>query len=78
MFSGIKTTLFIFDSDVRYSIHSFFVFSTIDLAFLDKNKKVIETKMLKPFRIYFPKKSYRYLVEGKNLKLKIGSTATFK
>ncbi len=78
MFSRIKTTLFVFDSDVRYSIHSFFVFSTIDLVFLDKNRRVIETERLKPFRIYFPKKSYRYLIEGKNLRLKIGSTITFK
>lgn len=78
MFSKIKTTLFVFDSDVKLSIHSFFVFSAIDLAFLDRNKKVIETKRLKPFRVYFPKKKYRYLVEGNNLKLKIGSTITFK
>lgn len=78
MFSPIKTTLFVFDRDVRHSVHSFFVFSAIDLAFLDKNKRVVEVKRLKPFRIYFPKKKYRYLIEGKKLGLKIGSRVTFK
>lgn len=78
MFSRIKTTLFVFDTDIKHSIHSFFVFGTIDLAFLDERRNVIETKKLKPFRVYFPKKSYRYLIEGKNLNLRIGSTITFK
>ena len=46
------------------SIHMFFVFFPINLIFVDEYKKIVEIKKnLKPFQIYNPKYSCRYIIE---------------
>ncbi len=56
--------IFKFKKPKKHSIHTFFVFFTIDLIFLDNNNKIIEIKKdLKPFSIYFPRNKYLTLVE---------------
>jgi uncharacterized membrane protein (UPF0127 family) len=59
--------IFIFKKETYISIHMLFVFFSIDLIYLDKNKKVIELKKkVKPFiGGYFPKKKAKYLIEIK-------------
>ena len=43
----------------------FFVFFSIDLFYLNKNKEVIEIKKdLKPFTFYNPKEKAQYLIEA--------------
>lgn len=59
-----------------------FVFFSIDMAFLDKNKKIIDLKRnVKPFTLFVkPKKKSMYLVEmnsGEMKKLKIGDKLSF-
>ncbi len=64
MFRKKQTLIFKFKKEVKHSIHMFFVFFPIDVIFLDKNNKIIETKMnLKPFSIYFPKNKFNTLIE---------------
>ena len=64
MFSRPKNIVFAFDKEKRSGIHSFFVFFSIDLIFLDKNKKIIEIKKnLKPFSYYKPSKKAKYILE---------------
>jgi len=71
-----EALVFVFDKDQGDAIHMLFVFFSIDLLFLDKNKKVIEIKEnFKPFTVYVPKKEYRYFVElaaGTKKKTKTG------
>jgi len=62
MFSKKKNL--IFDLKNRKEIiHSFFVFFPINLYFLDENFRILEKRILKPFRFYIPKKKAKYLVE---------------
>lgn len=44
-------------------IHMFFVFYSINVLFLDKNKKIVDCKTLKPFTTYQPTKKTRYVIE---------------
>ena len=44
-------------------IHMFFVFFSINVLFLDKNKKIVDYKRLRPFTIYQPVKKIRYIIE---------------
>jgi uncharacterized membrane protein (UPF0127 family) len=56
--------IFEFDKDVKYDITMFFVFYKIDIIFLDKNNKIIETiKNLKPFSNYSVKNKYSKFIE---------------
>jgi len=47
------------------SIHTFFMRFTIDVVFLDKNKKVVEIAQISPWKFYIPKKSVKYILEMK-------------
>jgi len=47
------------------SIHTLFMKLTIDLVFLDKNKKVVETSQISPWKFYTPKRSVDYILEMK-------------
>ena len=59
-----KGLVFVFNRDVKISLHMFFVFFTIDVLFLDKDRKVVEIKEnFFPFSVYFPRNRYRYGVE---------------
>jgi len=70
MFSKKKNLIFILDQERIVGLHMVFVFFTIDVLFLDKNKKIIEIKKnLKPFGFYISKKKAKYVVEmSKNRK----------
>lgn len=62
MFSKKRNLLF--DLDYKKElIHSFYVFFSIKLYFLDEDFKVVEKKKLRPFWFYVPKKRAKYLVE---------------
>ncbi|MBW2975671.1 DUF192 domain-containing protein [Candidatus Woesearchaeota archaeon] len=65
MFSGKSRTLvFIFSKEKIISLHMFFVFYPIDVLFLDKNKKVVETKIgFRPFTFCTPKNKAMYVIE---------------
>ncbi|UCG95801.1 MAG: DUF192 domain-containing protein [archaeon] len=57
--------LFVFPGDVRFSIWTPFMFFQIDLFFLDRDFRVVESrKKLAPWRFYRPKKKYRHLFES--------------
>lgn len=63
MFSKKKTVVFVFNSERKRGLHGFFVFFPIGLLFLDKNLKVVEKGVLKPFGIYNSKKKAQFVVE---------------
>ncbi|MBW3015102.1 DUF192 domain-containing protein [Candidatus Woesearchaeota archaeon] len=64
MFSRKMAAVFEFNRKQQVSLHMFFVFYSIDVAFLDQNKRVIEIgKDFKPFRFYKAKNKVKYLVE---------------
>jgi uncharacterized membrane protein (UPF0127 family) len=59
-----KGLIFHFDKEQTVSLHMLFVFQTIDVLFLDKNKKVVEIKRkFKPFTFYMPKNKSVYVIE---------------
>lgn len=60
--------LFVFNKEKRISLHTFFVFYPIDIYFLNKNKKIIETKQMNPFSVYFSKTKPKYILETKSPK----------
>ncbi|MEM4257022.1 MAG: DUF192 domain-containing protein, partial [Candidatus Diapherotrites archaeon] len=52
------------ESRIRASVHMLFVFFPIGILYLDKNKKVREKAILKPWRLnYTPKKPAKYFIE---------------
>ncbi len=56
--------LFEFSETKKFSIHTFFVFFSIDLIYLDDDFTVLEIeKNLPPFRFYTPDKEAKYLIE---------------
>ncbi len=58
--------VFVFDKEKKVPLHMMFVFFSIDVLFLDKNKKVVEmVEGFKPFRFYNPKIRAKYVVELK-------------
>lgn len=61
-----KALIFDFASEKKISLHMLFVFYPIDVIFLDKKKKVVETTTLKPFCLaYVPKRKAKYVIECK-------------
>ncbi|PLW80781.1 hypothetical protein C0585_00755 [Candidatus Woesearchaeota archaeon] len=75
--------VFPFDKPVKATIDMFFVHFPIDMIFLDKDKKIIEIKEdFKPYKFYFPKNKFSFLVElpngyVKKQRLKIGKKVEF-
>ena len=64
MFSKPKSLIFIFKKEKIIPLHMFFVFYTIDVLFLNKNKIVIEIKEnFMPFTFYIPKNKAKYVIE---------------
>lgn len=75
MFSPKRILVFTWKYEDFRPIHMLFVFFSIDLFYLNKNKEVIEIKKkVKPFFFYNPKKKAQYLIEAPtgeiNLKVK--------
>jgi len=51
------------ESIIGSSIHMMFVFYSIKVIFLDRNKKVVDIIIAKPFLFYSPKKPSKYIIE---------------
>lgn len=56
--------LFILSYPRRITIHSFLMLKTIDVIFLDENKKVVETTTLKPWTWHATKERVKYVIEA--------------
>lgn len=67
------------ESKVRSSLHMIFVFFSIDVLFLNKNKEIVDKITLNPFTPnYTPKKASKYVIElpkGKIKGIKLGQKA---
>lgn len=62
--SGTDNLLFEFKKDVGLSIHSLFVFFSFLAVWVDENNKVVDFKLVKPFRFSVKsKKEFRRLIE---------------
>lgn len=65
MFRRKGEMLFTFPFDSRFSIWTPFMRFPIDLFFIDKNFKLVETRRgMVPWRFHKPRKTYRYLFEA--------------
>jgi len=71
---------FIFNKEAPISLHMFFVFFTIDIIYLNKNKKVIKIlKNAKPFTPYIKSVNCKYILELKDSKnLQLNDKIIFK
>jgi len=59
-----KTLVLKFNQEKMIALHMFFVFYTIDVLFLDKNKIVVDKKeKFSPFTLYNSKKKAMYAIE---------------
>ena len=65
MFSSKRNLLFILNTETRINaiVHTFFVFFPIKVYWLNKNKKIIDSQIVKPFRIAIPKEKAKYIIE---------------
>ena len=64
MFSKRKNLLFEFNREDYHGIHMFFVFYPIRIAWINKNKKVVDTKLAYPFNpLLIPKEKAKYILE---------------
>ena len=53
------------------SIHTLFMKFEIDIYFLDSDKVIIEKTSLKPWKVYRPKKSAKYILETRKNRLNL-------
>ena len=80
MFSPKKTLVFHFNKEQLISLHMWFVFYSIDIYYLNKDKVVIETKKcFKPFTFHTNNKRAKYLIETpiNRLMINIGDKLDF-
>lgn len=63
MFSKEKALLMIFDEERKISLHGWFVFFPLKIYYLNKEMKVIEKTILKPFSYYSPKNKAYFVLE---------------
>lgn len=67
-----------YESILDSSIHMFFVFYKIKVFWLDKNFKIVDQCLAKPFKIYAPKIKSKYILEThENVKMKTGDIIKF-
>ncbi|MBC8494877.1 DUF192 domain-containing protein [archaeon] len=68
--------IFDFGKERQVSLHMFFVFYSIDVLFLDSNKKVVDMKQgFKPFTTYTAKKRVKYVLELPNKVISLTNTS---
>lgn len=78
-----KPLIFPFKEEKIISLHMLFVFTSIDILYIDKNKKIVEIKEnFKPFTFYTPKNKSKYVIElaqgtVKNNSIKVGQVVSF-
>ncbi|MFC1723451.1 DUF192 domain-containing protein [Nanoarchaeota archaeon] len=59
-----KSLVFVFGRSSRVGLHMFFVFYSIDVLFLDENKRVVDIKKgFKPFTLYESGDKAKYVLE---------------
>lgn len=65
LFSYKKSALLIANKESRLetSIHTFFMLNSIDVIWLDKDKKILEIKTMKQFSHHTPKSKAKYVLE---------------
>jgi uncharacterized protein len=79
-----KAFVFVNREEEYVPLHMFFVFQTIDVLFLDSDKKIADIKQdFRPFTLYFPKKNAKYVIElpqdtVRKKKIKLGDKCEFK
>jgi len=85
MFSRRKNILLVLPREGRNraAIHSFFVFFPFQAIFINSRKEVVDSKRIKPFRVFLPRKPARFILElGKvnfaDGDISIGSRLVFK
>ncbi len=60
----IKPLLFVFDKEKRYAFHTFFMLDEIGIIFISKDKKIVEKKLIRPFKLFMkPKNKAKYVLE---------------
>lgn len=66
--------LLVFKKEKFVCLHTFFVFFTIDIVYIDKYKRIIKIrKRVLPFTIFLPPVKCKYVLELKNCKnLEVG------
>jgi len=65
MFSKRKNLLFEFNNEGYHAIHMFFVFYPVRIAWINKNKKVVDVKLAYPFQpLLAPKEKAMYVLEA--------------
>jgi len=79
-----RPLLFIFKKEAIIPLHMFFVFTTIDVIFINKRKEIVDIKEdFRPFTLYTPNKKSSFIVELppgsiRKHKIKITQKAIFK
>lgn len=57
--------LFVLPAETRVnaSIHMFFMLTEIDVIFLDGDRRVVDVRRARPWRLYVPRKAAKYVIE---------------
>ena len=66
MFSRKKNLIFVLNKEsiVNSIVHTFFVFYSINIYWLDKNKNIVDCRLnVRPFSVLIPKNKAKYIVE---------------
>ena len=63
MFSKKKILLMVFNKERKISLHGWFVFYPLKIYYLNKEMKVIEKTILRPFSYYSPKNKAYFVLE---------------
>jgi len=64
MFSKRKNLLFEFNKEDYHAIHMFFVFYPVRIAWINKDKEVVDVKLAYPFQpLLVPKEKAMYVLE---------------
>lgn len=61
--TNITPLLFVLKKPQRITIHTFFMLKTIDVIFLDENKKVVDCITIKPWTWHTSKEKVKYIIE---------------
>lgn len=52
------------ETRINASIHMFFMLQSIDVIFLNSSREVVDLKRARPWRIYVPRESAKYIIEA--------------
>jgi uncharacterized membrane protein (UPF0127 family) len=63
------------------SIHMFFVFMDLGVVWIDREGRVVDRRIARPWRVYFPAAAARYVLEGEPAmidRVQIGDQVEFR